>query len=113
MARRRTTVTAKPQKIYGWPVTSSQEREGRVAKYTVWLYDDGSLSCDCPGWIFHRKKNDGMCKHTRSVKDEAKDLLARHKRGEELPSEVNWDTTVQRAPTTATSSIKFGRFIEV
>lgn len=36
--------------------------------YTVKRYEDGSLSCDCPGWRFSPKRtSDGHreCRHTR------------------------------------------------
>ena len=115
MPRRPAAPTKDKIKVYGWPVTSSTEREGRNAKYFVWMYADGHLSCDCPGWIFHRKKNGDMCKHTRSVLEESKDLLKRHRRGEELPLVTGEDTITHRSTgaLTPTTTVKFGRLIEV
>lgn len=78
--------------IFTWAVGSSRSRAGgRAAKYEILLYGDGCLSCDCPGWLFHRRA-DGAgektvrgCKHTDAVNDEALDLRRRYQRGEKLP----------------------------
>jgi hypothetical protein len=35
--------------------------------YTVFQYDDGSTSCDCPGWINKKKDKPRGCKHTAGV----------------------------------------------
>jgi len=39
-------------------------------RYTALLYEDGSTSCNCPGWT-RRVAEDGSreCKHTRAIKD--------------------------------------------
>ena len=34
---------------------------GRV--YTVTIEDDGSRSCNCPGWSFKRSGRERTCKH--------------------------------------------------
>ena len=75
----------KKVKIYAWPVVSSREsEEGLRAKYTVFLYEDASLACDCPGWCFHHHKNGG-CKHTSQIEDEAQTIFADWKAGKTLP----------------------------
>jgi ATP-dependent DNA ligase len=37
------------------------------ATYSTVLWEDGSLSCDCPGWRFKRGGQDRSCKHTIQV----------------------------------------------
>lgn len=50
--------------IAAWSFPSS----GGSTVYEVLLYDDGVLSCNCPGWVYCRKGERG-CKHTRSIED--------------------------------------------
>ena len=36
--------------------------------YETVIWSDGSISCNCPGWIFKRAGRDRTCKHTRQVR---------------------------------------------
>jgi hypothetical protein len=38
-----------------------------AAVYTMKRHPDGSLSCNCPGWIFKRSGQERSCKHTRGA----------------------------------------------
>lgn len=82
--------------IFYWPHVASQEIAGVTPKWTTTMYSDGSVTCDCPGWVFSLRKKKGEtdedvkrkernCKHTRQVADEAAALYLRFRRGEELP----------------------------
>lgn len=46
--------------VYGWTFDSSSSDK----TYETLQYDDGSLSCDCPGWTRRAQRS---CKHTRAV----------------------------------------------
>lgn len=111
------------EKIYAWPVVGTTRVAGASAKYTVLLWSNGELSCDCPGWIFYHKKNGG-CKHTSSIKGESQDIHKMWKDGRELPMIVQSEdpavagirrARLQTTPTASDpdSKIRFGRFIEI
>lgn len=133
--RRRTTTpgratvsgpTTKNDPIYTWAMQSSKPRNGgEYIQYEVRLNDDGSVSCNCPGWIFKKNTATRGCKHTRHeqiVKD-ATDFFLRHQRGEQLPTIMPTEEQAARAMGTragraATVAGKdtlqgFGRFIEL
>lgn len=38
-------------------------------EYQITEYSDGSFSCNCPAWIFHRGQRVD-CKHIRDLKDQ-------------------------------------------
>jgi len=42
-------------------------RPGSAALYTAVVYDDGTASCDCPGWRFQRSGQPRGCKHTATM----------------------------------------------
>lgn len=60
--------------LSAWAFPSSQG----TTSYEVVLWNDGSVSCNCPGWIYNKAR---ICKHTKIVADEAKKILS----GEEKP----------------------------
>jgi hypothetical protein len=121
---------AKDTQIYAWPIVSQKTRvAGMAAKYTVLLWSHGGVTCDCPGWIFYHKKNNG-CKHTKNVTDtgEAQEVFKAWQRGDELPGQeqaADPGTVVSgsapapaaaskpKAVTDVNSKIKYGRFIEI
>ena len=49
--------------VRAWPFPSSRG----TTTYEVTLWDDGTLSCDCPGWVYAKKGRPRACKHTRIV----------------------------------------------
>jgi hypothetical protein len=127
--RRRTTTpgrarvsgpTTKNDPIFVWGMQSSKPRNGgQFITYEVRLNDDGSVSCNCPGWIFKKKTDDRGCKHTRhpEVANNMKDLFERHQRGEQLPTidppeGAQSATTPQPTAPTAKDQMKgFGRLV--
>ena len=77
--------------IFSWEFKSSRVTAGRSPKYTILLFKDKLLSCDCPGWTFQRRDTAGnlkprSCKHLFQVEDEAKILHKKWKNGEALPT---------------------------
>lgn len=50
--------------VYAWTFASSSSTHN----YETLQYEDGSLSCDCPGWTRRVDSHGGRsCKHTRTV----------------------------------------------
>ena len=47
-----------------------------AAIYETVLYRDGSLSCNCPGWVYPRKGRPRACRHTRDVAPLAAEIMA-------------------------------------
>lgn len=54
----------------------SAQSESTVTKYTIYLYSDGSMSSDCPDWMFQGKartekigkwRGEKRCKHTEPL----------------------------------------------
>jgi len=67
--------------IYAWPVASSR----RVTTYEVLLDDAGTLSCECPAFIFCKAGQPRTCRHVREKHAEAVEILRRFKAGLALP----------------------------
>lgn len=117
---------AKKEYIFQWSFQSAKEVAGRRAVYTVLLAADGTLSCDCNGWIFPKKtaKKDKAgnkirsCKHTEhdEVAKNYKDMLKKWKHGEPLPKisdPAGTAPSVTSQTSDANSEIQFGRLVEL
>jgi hypothetical protein len=129
MAKRSGTKKSYGDPVYTWAFRSSQARGGQIINYETRLEEDGTLRCNCPGWVFckTKDKNDNpvpkTCTHTRQVEDESRDVLRRFKRGETLEvleSETEARTGAGSALPAAVvakqsgdSRIKYGRVIEI
>ena len=110
----------KPEPVFTWAFKSSQPRGGTIISYVAQLNQDGTLSCNCPGWIFAKKNQERACKHTKIVEDEAPDIFKKWKKGEALPlmeeeapvpaqsMQAAHATKVEKKEET---KIKYGRFI--
>ena len=55
--------TSKAEVIYAWGFPSRREGPSAV-NYEVLLRKDGTLSCNCPGWVFNKLRT---CAHTKLV----------------------------------------------
>lgn len=54
-------------------IISKHNINGSSKVWTIAKYDDGSFSCNCPAWIFHRgKKVD--CKHILEFKQQKQEV---------------------------------------
>ena len=92
----RDTTNADPAKreygepVYTWAFASSQPRGGFIVNYETRLEEDGTLRCNCMGWVFQRKdKETGLpkprhCKHLDVVQGEVAGIMRRFRAGEEL-----------------------------
>ncbi len=87
----------KPDVIASWPFPSDH----RAAVYEVILRKDGTISCDCPGWVFCRKGQPRSCKHTKSVQSEAIRIL----RGEATPRQIATPIVVMVGARTPGSAV--------
>ena len=47
--------------------TYPSSRRGSTAEYTAVLYNDGTTSCNCPGWVIRRAGKDRDCRHVRLI----------------------------------------------
>lgn len=112
--------TTKNDPVFIWGMQSSKPRAGgHHITYEVRLNDDGSLSCNCPGWIFKKKTDDRGCKHTRheEVVKNFQDYYQKFLNGESLPTidppagQASSVTAVPRTPTPKDQMQGFGRLI--
>lgn len=105
--------------IYVWGLQSSKPRNGgHFITYEVQLKEDGTTSCNCPGWIFKKSSEDRGCKHTRVVEVEAKDFFKKHKKGESLPTVAPSEEQMLRlqkskAGVATDTMIKFNRVVDL
>ena len=107
--------------VFTWAFASSQPRGGQVINYEARLRSDGTLTCNCPGWVFKRKGTDNReCKHTRRVQDDAKVIMKQFKAGETLPvldsvGEASTGATGAGVALTkaAAPKVRHGRLIEL
>lgn len=105
----------KPTPIFQWTFKGT-EVSGTVPVYTTQLRSDGTLSCNCPGWVFHRKKDQPrVCKHTRKASEESGAIYNKWQHGESLPMIMS-DPLASAVFTSGGSSqptTDFGRVIEL
>lgn len=104
--------TLKMDPVYVWGLQSSKPYGGEVITYEVRLNQDGTTSCNCPGWRF-AKNGVRTCKHVRHVEEEAKRFFKMFKSGEQLPTVM--PTTEQRERlknNPKTAGTDFGRVID-
>lgn len=106
--------------IYVWGVQSSKPRNGgHFITYEVQLKDDGTTSCNCPGWVFKKSTADRGCKHTKGLEAEAKDFYKLHKKGESLPTVAPSEEQMMRLRNSkagmagADTSSKFNRVVDL
>ena len=86
--------------VYTWAFQSSQPRGGFIVNYETRLEEDGTLRCNCMGWVFQRKdKETGLpkprhCKHLDMVQSEVAAIMRRFRAGEQLEV-INADVASQ------------------
>lgn len=85
--------------IYAWAEPSSHG----TTTYEILLHADGSLSCNCPGWVFQRPGKPRGCKHTKAYTSEARRLHHRYLAGEPLPSRTARSTHPPPSPPSQVS----------
>ena len=120
MPRSRTAATrTQAAPVYTWAFKSSIPRAGgKLIDYITQLEEDGSLRCNCPGWVFKKKGQERRCKHTDQVQGEVKEIMRKYKAGETLELVDLGTGTAATAEqlqlrNAAESKITYGRVIEI
>jgi hypothetical protein len=102
--------------VYVWAFESSKARGGQIIYYETRLLPNGTLSCNCPGWLFKKTGENRSCKHTKRVEGEVAGIMKKFKKGEALPQLEaigNAVTGGREAPSQSASKIRHGRVIEI
>lgn len=95
---------------------------GATFDYVVQLNQNGTVSCNCPGWRFVKKGQPRGCKHTNSVGEEATRIYTLWKAGDTAALEAYATPQVPEvaspgvpAGTTKKSNSKIGyvRYLEI
>lgn len=68
--------------LYAWPSPSSRG----VTVYETLLRRDGTMSCDCPGWINAKRGKPRSCRHVVERQREAIQILTDFKAGRPIPA---------------------------
>lgn len=106
----------KPTEIFQWQMHSKKEVAGVKATYTTILRSDGTLACNCPGWVFKKKGQDERrCKHTDLVEIESKEMFKKWKKGEKLGEPMVESVPISNAPShkPVLPTTKYGRVIDI
>lgn len=104
--------------IFTWQFSSSKPQGGIVTKYRTQLNQNGTLSCDCAGWIIKRYGRPRWCKHCETVQPEVPQIMKDFRDGKELPlidiDPVETGPAKAQQPNTGAGKIPGRRrFIEV
>ena len=113
--------------VFTWAFKSSKAPllGGSTFDYVAQLNQDGTVSCNCPGWRFVKKGQPRRCRHTDAVKGEAPELMASWRDGKTFETVEFTAPAVHSAPalpsdTTSTkkvpkqvTKIKYNRLIEL
>ena len=79
---------SKEEPIFTHPMQSARvPKFGKPTVYTICLYDDGCLTCNCPAWTMWAAKKKNMprdCKHVLTLAKPLKEIHAKYKNGEDL-----------------------------
>lgn len=104
MVKKSSTKGDRKEPIYTWSFESSQPRAGGdKVTYIARLNEDGTVSCNCPGWVFCKDKGAGRsCKHLRAIGSEPKETYSKWKKGELSP----------KATGAGSSPVGFKRVVE-
>lgn len=117
-----------PVFTWGFKSSSTPLVGGMTFDYVAQLNQDGTVSCNCPGWRFVKKGQPRRCKHTDAVKGEVPDIMKSWRDGETFTvqeytapqskspsvSSLPADTTsVKKLKTPSNSTIRFNRVIEI
>lgn len=97
----------KSKPVLEWSFASSSTQvSGKPVQYTTMLHEDGTLSCNCPGWILGSAKSKigRFCKHTKALEEEAGNVYQKWTKGIPLGEEY----TVKDTKTVEVSDVKPG-----
>lgn len=113
--------------VFTWGFKSSKAPlvGGVTFDYVAQLNQDGTVSCNCPGWRFVKKGQPRRCKHTDAVQGEVPSIMDSWRDGKTFEiQEFNAPQSFQQpvpADTTSTkklkprndSKIRFNRVVEL
>jgi hypothetical protein len=112
--------------VFTWGFKSSKTplAGGVMFDYVAQLNQDGTVSCNCPGWRFVKKGQSRRCKHTDTVQGDVPEILKSWRNGETFEvKEFNLQPSVPASAASTTSpgkvkvkqsdtKIKFNRVVE-
>ena len=116
-----------PLFTWGFKSSKSPVMGGVMFDYVAQLNQDGTVSCNCPGWRFVKKGQPRRCRHTDAVQGEVPELMQAWRDGKtfelqefnapsspapkaDVPAGTT-STTKQKAPTN--TKIRFNRVVEL
>jgi hypothetical protein len=111
--------------VFTWAFRSSKQPllGGSTFDYVAQLNQDGTVSCNCPGWRFVKKGQPRRCKHTDAIQNEVPELMSSWRDGktftvQEFSAPQQHHASVPAGTTSTktlpqTSKIKFNRLIEL
>lgn len=114
--------------VFTWGFKSSTAPlvGGVTFDYVAQLNQDGTVSCNCPGWRFVKKGQPRRCKHTDAVKGEVPSIMESWRDGKTFEIQefsvatpksnsvsVPADTTSVKKKPATNSKIRFNRVIEI
>ena len=113
-----------PVFTWGFKSSTAPLMGGVTFDYVSQLNQDGTVSCNCPGWRFVKKGQPRRCKHTDAVKGEIPELMKQWRAGETFEVQefsapqahqknIPADTTSLKKVRPTTSTIKFNRVVEL
>ena len=122
--------TPKPKEVqvpvFTWGFKSSKTplMGGVTFDYVAQLNQDGTVSCNCPGWRFVKKGQPRRCRHTDAVQGEVPELMKAWRDGKtfELKEFNAPQANEASVPATVTSTkktkqqqgtLKFNRVVEI
>lgn len=113
--------------VFTWGFKSSKAPlvGGVTFDYVAQLNQDGTLSCNCPGWRFVKKGQPRRCKHTDAVQNEVPTIMSSWRDGKTfeiqefsapqtqhaaVPAET---TTTKKVTKPVETKIRFNRVVEL
>lgn len=122
MPARSAVKKVKKEPVATWSFVSSVPRNGdEYITYETRLEEDGTLRCNCPGWIFAKKGQERGCKHTKNevVQSEYREIYRKWQNGEEFGTVIATEDQIRRlgrkAPSTNAdnSKIRYSRVLDM
>ena len=96
---------------------------GVTFDYVAQLNQDGTVSCNCPGWRFVKKGQPRRCRHTDAVQGEVPELMQAWRDGKTFELQefsapqsqvaVPTDTTSTKKAKPTHTKIRFNRVVEL
>jgi hypothetical protein len=110
--------------VFTWGFKSSKAPlvGGVTFDYVAQLNQDGTVSCNCPGWRFVKKGQPRRCRHTDAVQNEVPEIMSAWRDGKtfemkeysapQIAATVTADVTTTKKPKQQ-GTLKFNRVVEI